>query len=79
MEDNGEKRIYNTIKSADGYGNVRIGIIKQAIDDYRRALRKGNLYKIEALERWFLSEWGEMLSGYNGAYIIEKVRKELAL
>ena len=27
------------------------------------------------MERWFLSPWGQMLSGDNGAYIIEKCHK----
>ena len=71
------KDFYNVIRHADGYGNVRIAIIKQAIDDYKRALRKGDEYKITALERWFVDEWGEMLSGNNGVYIIQQVRKEL--
>lgn len=68
---------YNITKTADGYENVRVAIIKQAIDDYKRALCEDAKGKIATLEKWFLSEWGEMLSGYNGAYIIEKVRKEL--
>ena len=71
----GEK--YKIFKSKDGYGNIRIAIVNQAIIDYKKALRTDNETKITALERWFKSEWGEMLSGYNGAYIIEKVKKEV--
>lgn len=62
----------------DGHENLRCGIIKQAIDDYKQALRRGNEYGIKALERWFYSEWGEMLSGGNSAFILEKVRNEIA-
>lgn len=60
-----------------GYANLRVGIINQAIYDYKRALAQDNGGQINHLERWFLSEWGQMLSGGNGAYIIEKVRKEM--
>jgi hypothetical protein len=40
-------------------------------------LRAADENKATALEHWFLSEWGEMLSGYNGAYIIDKVKSEV--
>jgi hypothetical protein len=63
----------------DGYENVRHAIVKQAIEDYARALIRGDKYKIITLERWFVSEWGQMLSGYNGEYIIEKVKKEVKI
>lgn len=62
---------------ANGYDLVRHAIIKQAIDDYKRALIYDNRGKIHCLEKWFLSDWGEFLSGDNGAYIIEKTRKEV--
>ena len=71
------KDTYKVIKNADGYANLQIGIIQQAITDYKRALRQGYEGKARALERWFLSSWGEMLSGGNGIYIIEQVRKEV--
>lgn len=58
-----------------GYERVRVAIIHQAIYDYKKALRKKNGGSIIALERWFLSGWGEALSGNNGAYIIEQCRK----
>ena len=61
----------------NGYDNIRHAIIHQAIKDYEKALFYDNQQKIKALERWFLSEWGEMLSEHNGAYIIERVRKEM--
>lgn len=58
-----------------GYERVREAIIHQAIYDYKKALRKRNGGSIKALEHWFLSEWGEALSGNNGEYIIEQCRK----
>ena len=62
--------------TTDAYKNVRYAIVKQAIDDYKRALRRGKEAEIKAIERWFLSEWGEFLSDNKGAYIIEKVKSE---
>lgn len=60
----------------DGYKNIRAAIIEQAIHDYRAALMSGNGGKAFSLERWFLSEWGQALSEYNGDKIIARVRKE---
>jgi len=66
----------------EGYENLRCAILAQAVKDYRRALkfggsRYGSQYDIEALERWFLSDWGETLSCNNGARIIAKVKQEV--
>lgn len=58
----------------DGYKRVQCAIVEQAIYDYKKALKKRNGGKITYFERWFLSEWGEMLSGGNGKYIIEQCR-----
>lgn len=59
----------------NGYERLRVAIIHQAIYDYKKALRKRNDGSIKALEHWFKSDWGEALSGNNGAYIIEKCRQ----
>ena len=61
----------------DGYDNVRIAILTQAIKDYKRALKRKSTFSVRAYERWFLSAWGEMLSGGNGAYIIEKTKNQV--
>lgn len=50
--------------------NLRIGIINQAIDDWRR----GNKKEKEIIEKWLLSEWGQFLSDDMGEIIIEKLR-----
>lgn len=72
-----ERKQYTVVRTTDGYENVRVVIVKQAVDDYRRALAHNKHYEAKALERWFLSEWGEMLCGGNGAYIIDKVKKQV--
>lgn len=58
-----------------GNENVRAAILRQAVSDYKAALRKRNGGAINALERFFMSEWGQMLSGGRGSYIIERCRK----
>lgn len=55
----------------DGYLNLRIAIINQAVDDWK----KGNRQKKADLERWFLSDWGQFISGDMGEIIVEKLRK----
>lgn len=57
------------------YERLRAAILEQAIFDYKKALKKQNDSTIEALERWFLSPYGEFLSDDRGAYIIENCRK----
>ena len=61
----------------DGYERLRTEIVKVAVFDLKKAMRKSNKlgYVCEAqenLEKWFLSKWGQILSGDNGEYIIEK-------
>ena len=67
-------KIFNT---GDGYTNVRVGILQRAIKDYKRALRREDKGTEKHLERWFLSEWGQFLSGNTGEKIIIKARKEV--
>lgn len=67
----------NIFSTGDGYTNVRVGILQMAIKDYKRALRRKDKGTIKYIERWFLSEWGQLLSGYTGEKIIIKARKEV--
>lgn len=60
-----------------GIDFLRYAIIESAIKDYRRALEKRNRGSIISLERFFLGEWGEKISGGNGQYIIENIRKQV--
>lgn len=59
------------------YERLRAEIVKSAVDDLRKAIRKSKRlgYTCDEqikLEKWFLSKWGQLLSGDNGEYIIEK-------
>ena len=63
----------------EGYQRLRTAIVKDAVNDYHKALRKtdriGDVCREQiALENWFLSPWGQLLSGDNGELIIEKCR-----
>ena len=62
------------------YDRLRIEIVRQAVIDLQWALRKSDRLGFEceeqiALEKWFLSSWGQLLSGDTGEYIIEKCRQ----
>lgn len=43
----------NIFNTGDGYTNVRVGILQQAIKDYKRALRRKDKGTIKYFERWF--------------------------
>ena len=63
----------------EGYQRLRTQIVKSAVDDYNKALKKtdriGEVCTEQInLEKWFLSPWGQLLSGDNGELIIEKCR-----
>lgn len=60
----------------EGYKYIRAAVLQQAVDDYADALINGHGGAVYALERWFLSDWGQALSNSNGDKIIARVRKE---
>lgn len=72
----------------EGAANLRAAILKQAVLDYKLALDRsmngkpdpyiteGSMGR-EALEKWFLSGYGQMISGGQGREIIRICRKEL--
>ena len=53
---------------------LQAAILEQAIHDYKIELKCGGGHR---LEKWFLSEWGQMLSRGHGDEIIERVRREV--
>ena len=55
----------------DGFLNLRIAIIEQAICDWYN----GSSEQKKALEKWFVSDWGDYISGGTGKIIVEKLRK----
>ena len=64
----------------EAYERLRTEIVKSAVKDLKKALKKsdreGAVCKEQvALERWFLSKWGQLLSGDNGEYIVNRCHK----
>ena len=60
------------------YINLIIAIIEQATKDYKNALRGKKSQRIKECERFFLSEWGQLLTHENGEHIIKRCRREVA-
>ena len=54
---------------------LQAAILEQAIHDYKIELKRGGGHR---LEKWFLSEWGQMLSRGHGEQIIERCKREIA-
>lgn len=69
---NGHNLRYTYYEDCDGLLNLRMAIINQAIIDYRQ----GNKEQKALLEEWFLSDYGQFISGDMGEVIVEKLRKE---
>ena len=59
---------------------IRAEIVRQAVKDLQKAMKKSDRMGCVCdeqvrLEKWFLSKWGQLLSGDNGEYIIERCRQ----
>jgi hypothetical protein len=51
--------------------SLQTAILQQAVTDWKY----GGKQTKEDLERWFLSDWGQFLSGDKGEFIIENLKK----
>jgi len=67
-----------------GVNELRINIIREMAKQHQRMLRRRAMLQkrnrflddeIKDVERFFLSSWGQLLSGDCGEYIIEKDRE----
>lgn len=72
----------NNHSSLDGYQLLAIEVVKLAADDYRIELvrsKKDKFKSVECcrLERFFRSEYGQMLSMGKGEYIMRKIQEEI--
>ena len=72
----------NNHNSIDGYQILATEIMKMAAEDYRNALIASKKEKVKTreaylLERFFRSEYGQLLSMGLGQYIIERIQKEV--
>lgn len=58
---------------------LRAAILRQAAIDYVNALKKGKASDARAIERFFRSDWGELLSDGHGDFIITECKKRAGL
>lgn len=56
--------------------NLANGIVVQACEDYRAALKRDDEQAITEIERFFRSGWYKMLTSIDEEYLISKLRKE---
>ena len=63
----------------NGLDLLRKAILKRAIYDYKRHLKAHNKYKSAEFENWFLSDYGEWLSGGNGVFIITHCKNNIKI
>ena len=61
-----------TAVSEDGFDKLCAAIVSGVKKDFEKARRTHK--NTEYFERWFLSKWGQTLSGGNGENIIQEVR-----
>ena len=53
---------------------VILAVLKQAVRDYITALKKTDFAKINELETFFLSDYGQAMSRNNGEEIIKRCK-----
>lgn len=61
----------------EAYERLRVAIVQSVVADLQKALRKSDRTgevcdEQKRLEAWLLSPWGQLLSGDNGEFIINK-------
>lgn len=60
----------------DPWINLASAIIRSAVDDYIRALKKGDAQNVYYFERWFHSDYFRVYSlGLNPDVIVEKCKR----
>lgn len=65
-----------TREQETGYDMLAAEIIKLAIEDYRAAKRRNDPSGVLALQRFFRSEWCQLLCNVDGEVLIEACEKE---
>lgn len=77
MAQNGVEPTGTVVEEKDQWVlNLAIGVVKQAADDLRAAIRTHDDSTAHALQKWFWSEWGQLLSFGQGGAIIRRIKKE---
>jgi hypothetical protein len=72
----------NRHHTLDGYQMLAIEVVRGVAEDYREELIRCKQYQVKTpycceLEKFFLSDYGQVLSMGTGKYIMEKIRKEV--
>ena len=65
----------NTRGQSYNYELIRVAILRQAVSDYKAAVRKLEYRQMARLEHFFLSDWGQLLSYDHGEYIIDHCKR----
>lgn len=61
----------------EGYIALAAAVLHQAIEDYKSAVKHKRRGEVKAIERFFLSVYGQTLSFNNGELIVERLHKEI--
>ena len=64
-----------TWKQTAGYDVLATHIIKQAVYDYNQAKKKKDFAAVASLQRFFRSEWCQLLCNIDGEVLIEAAEK----
>jgi hypothetical protein len=60
------------------YNLLAMGILRQAVKDYQMALIKKDARRVAYLEKWFVSDWAQLLSNDKGEIIVKMCRERSA-
>ena len=56
----------------ENYEKLAYTIVKQAVRDYRCSTEKNK----KVIEKFFCSDWFKVLTGVNGEFLVDRLRKE---
>ena len=65
----------DTMAFEENYRFLCVAVVTQVIEEYKDALRNNLKPRILYYEKWLRSDWCYLLSGMDGDYIINSVRK----
>lgn len=74
-------RVHEDPRDIEGaFRALACAVCEKAVSDYRQALKTGDHFKIETMEKFFRSEWFYQLSNgaVEGEAVIEEVRRQWA-
>ena len=63
-------------KHEAGYASLATAIVIQAVKDYKIARKHNDLFEVNAIRKFFLSDWCKMLCNIEGKTLIEMCESE---